>query len=1173
MSDLTGQQLGKFRLIQQLGAGGYARVYKAEHIHLKTQVAIKIREAQVITQEEQDNFKSEAQLLASLKHPNIVQVTDFDIIDYRAFLVLEYAPYGTPRLVNGVPLSPLLVASYVKQIAGALQYIHDDGRKLVHCDIKPANMLLWENQLIKLSDFGITQRDRDSKALTLEQLAGTALYMAPEHWQGKPVAASDQYSLAVVAYEWLSGDLPFHGSSLDLQRQHMYDNPPPLHRRNPAISMAVEQVINRALQKNHRDRYPRVIDFAIALENALRNMARSTARPPAPRVSPENALPPLPPLLLREQQQQPRTAPQQPRVPHSNPMVLGSPTSDGFQAHFDPTLQMQESFVPETPPPEEPELPPHELILEQRRMVQRFVEIAQEQVDRKDAIIQQRSTARHTAAEQRRQDLEKTDDDVERVRRYTTEMKSQAKQQGWYGLAKKFDKAPFPIGTRSSLTLQISDYRHEAEVDRDIIAAFLKRYSDPEHLLTTSLKVGGACAILLAVFWAVVVTTLHGWSTFTGVSLLVMPPLLGVIAFVLFGYTNIARLGTTFHHLKQLARLTEATQQARRDRIEGEYQQRLDSIEQDFQRARDRFVRELYQQVSTRQAEVDEFGKKLGLAALVWNDPRWQERWQGRSSTINGNTVTLPAPPVTSIGRLAVTIMPELPALPPVPLLISCPHGSNLVLEASGPAKGAAISASLSAILRLLLAQQPGSVQFTLIDPVRYGQNFQPFLWLAEHDMLATGNVLASSQQIEQQLVDLTGHIMRITQQRMRNAQAHVEPYRLLVVLDFPHNFSPVAARSLLDIARNGPRCGISTIVVVDEARPLQALQDFEISALEQLATVLRSNGQSFVLQSEDVPNSRLELDRMPEESVYQPLLQSLRRSLQSSSSMEQHPLLQEVLERPTWLARPSEAKVWLGYASTTREPVTFSFNRQSGSNLLIVGKRGETNTGLLLSAMMLLAAQQSPRMAQFYVLDLSTGTLGEALGVGNGNHLFENVKQVLPAYTLQVVHRHNVREALPAFVSALNAEIQHRISPENMEASSLYLFICGLERINDLRQVNIAAEDGRTVKSVTKLLSQVLLNGSEFGMHTLAWCSTHDNFMDVLPERVLAQFDNRVVFPSSSREEMQTLLDRADIPEIDSGQALFFSRDELRLEKFRPFPPPSKTWLQEMARHIQRKT
>ena len=1171
MSDLTGQLLGKFRLIQQLGSGGYARVYKAEHIHLKTQVAIKIREAQVITQEDQDNFKSEAQLLASLKHPNIVQVTDFDVIDYRAFLVLEYAPYGTPRLINGVPLSPLLVASYIKQIAGALQYIHDDGRKLVHCDIKPANMLLWENNLIKLSDFGITQRDRDSKALTLEQLAGTALYMAPEHWNGKPVPASDQYSLAVVAYEWLSGDLPFQGSALDLQRQHMYSNPPPLHRRNPAISMAVEQVINRALQKNHRDRYPRVIDFATALENALKNMARSTVRPPAPRTQPENTLPPLPPLLLREQQQHPGTAPQQPRVPHSNPMVLGSPTSDGFQAHFDPTMQMQEPFVPETPP-EEPELPPHELVLEQRKLVQYFVEIAQEQLAHKNAIIQQRSTARHTSAERRRQDLDKTDDDVEHVRRYTTDMKRQAKQQGWYGLAEKFDKAPFAIGTRSSLTLQISDYRHEAEVDRDVITAFLKRYSDPEHLLTTSLKVGGACAILLAVFWGVVVTSLHGWSAFTGTSLLVMPLLLGTIAAGMFGYTNIARLGTTFHHLKQLARRTEETQQARRERIEAEYQQRLDTVEQEFQQAVNRFMRELHQQLSTHQAEVDEFGKKLGLAALAWNDPRWQERWQGRRNAPNGNATALPAPPVISIGQQAITITPELPSLPPIPLVLSCPNGCNLLLEASGPAKGAAISASLAAVLRLLLAQQPGSVHFTFVDPVRYGRNFEPFLWLAEQDILMTGSVLASSSQIEQQLADLTGHIMRITQQRIRNAQAHVEPYRVLVVMDFPANFSAAAARNLLDIARNGPRCGISTIVVVDEARSLQTLQDFEISALEQLATVIRSNGQSFALQSDETQNSRLELDRMPEESLYQPLLQSLKQSLHSSSSMEQHPLLQEVFARPAWLARPSEAKVWLGYASTTREPITFSFNRQSGSNLLIVGKRGETNTGLLLSAMMLLAAQQSPRMAQFYVLDLSTGTMGEMLGAGNGNQLFEYVKQLLPNYTLQVVHRHNVRDALPAFVAALNAEIQHRIRSESVEKSSLYLFICGLERISDLGQVNVAADDGRAVKSVTKLLSQILRNGSDFGIHTLAWCSTHDNFVDVLNERVLAQFDNRVIFPSSSREEMQALLDRTDIPEIGSGQALFFSRDELRLEKFRPFPPPSKTWLQEVAQNIQHK-
>src|ERR1700732_4265603 len=108
MNDLTGQQLGKYRLLQSLGAGGYAQVYLGEHIHLKTKFAVKVLD-EMLNQEAQAKFLIEAQRIASLKHPNIVSVTDFDVIGNRAFLVLEYAPYGTPRRTNGMPMAPQLV--------------------------------------------------------------------------------------------------------------------------------------------------------------------------------------------------------------------------------------------------------------------------------------------------------------------------------------------------------------------------------------------------------------------------------------------------------------------------------------------------------------------------------------------------------------------------------------------------------------------------------------------------------------------------------------------------------------------------------------------------------------------------------------------------------------------------------------------------------------------------------------------------------------------------------------------------------------------------------------------------------------------------------------------------------------------------------------------------------
>ncbi len=179
--------------------------------------------------------------------------------------------------------------------------------------------------------------------------------------------------------------------------------------------------------------------------------------------------------------------------------------------------------------------------------------------------------------------------------------------------------------------------------------------------------------------------------------------------------------------------------------------------------------------------------------------------------------------------------------------------------------------------------------------------------------------------------------------------------------MDFPANFTAETAQQLLAIARNGPRCGISTVVVIDEARSLQPLQDFELSTLEQLATVIRWDGQNFILQSDEGQDCYLELDRLPEENIYWPLMQSLQETMRAASSVEQNPLLQELLERPTWLGPNEQARVWLGYPVASKEPLVCTLHRQSDSNLLIVGKQRDAGMGMLLTQIMSIAAQQSP--------------------------------------------------------------------------------------------------------------------------------------------------------------------------------------------------------------------
>src|SRR5712691_3780843 len=138
MSDLTGQQLGNYRLIRLLGEGGFAKVYLGEHVYLKTQAAIKVLHTQM-TNTDLEGFLAEARNIARLEHPHIVRVLEFGVESQMPFLVMSYAPNGTLRHLHpkGSLLKPHVVVSYVKQIADALQYAHDE--RLVHRDVKPEN--------------------------------------------------------------------------------------------------------------------------------------------------------------------------------------------------------------------------------------------------------------------------------------------------------------------------------------------------------------------------------------------------------------------------------------------------------------------------------------------------------------------------------------------------------------------------------------------------------------------------------------------------------------------------------------------------------------------------------------------------------------------------------------------------------------------------------------------------------------------------------------------------------------------------------------------------------------------------------------------------------------------------------------------------------------------------
>ncbi|MBA2394137.1 MAG: protein kinase [Ktedonobacteraceae bacterium] len=282
MVNLVDQQLGNYRLLSLIGQGGFADVYLGEHLHLGTRAAIKVLQIRVgSTGIEQ--FRTEARTIASLVHPHIVRVLDFGVQQDIPFLVMDYAPGGSlrQRYPEGSLVPVASIISYTKQIAAALQHAHD--QHFIHRDVKPGNMLLLNENTLLLSDFGLVKVAHDSNSYSIQGVAGTAAYIAPEQIQGRPHIASDQYALGAIVYEWLSGTLPFQGSPIEIYGQHLHATPPSLHEIMPAISLETERIVLRALAKDPSQRFPRIEDFAKALEQAYQNMGNqltvSDARP------------------------------------------------------------------------------------------------------------------------------------------------------------------------------------------------------------------------------------------------------------------------------------------------------------------------------------------------------------------------------------------------------------------------------------------------------------------------------------------------------------------------------------------------------------------------------------------------------------------------------------------------------------------------------------------------------------------------------------------------------------------------------------------------------------------------------------------------------------------------------------------------------------------------------
>lgn len=277
-----GQTLGKYRIVSPLGSGGFGTVYLAEDTWIDKKVAIKVPHKQTLDFGE---LLKEPRLLAALGHPNIVSVITAEKQDNVFFIVMEYIPGDTLENViardGALELSRAL--DYTCQIANAVDHAHRQG--VIHRDLRPANVLVSANDVLKVADFG-TSRFLEIAAHGTTVI-GSPPYMAPEQFQGKAVFASDLYSLGVTMYQMLTGMLPYDTPSpADLERLMRGELVEPPKARNATVPGPINDIVMKALAPDVSKRYQRageLLEAILGARSQIRRTPTAVSMPTRPR--------------------------------------------------------------------------------------------------------------------------------------------------------------------------------------------------------------------------------------------------------------------------------------------------------------------------------------------------------------------------------------------------------------------------------------------------------------------------------------------------------------------------------------------------------------------------------------------------------------------------------------------------------------------------------------------------------------------------------------------------------------------------------------------------------------------------------------------------------------------------------------------------------------------------
>jgi hypothetical protein len=283
-----GTRLGQYEVQDLIGQGAMGVVYRAYHVQLERTGAVKVLQGIAPDTDSTARFRHEAQAIAQMRHPNIVNVFDFGEYEGTPYMIIEYVPGGSlaSRMKQGT-METAAALKYLRGIAAGLDYAHSLG--IVHRDVKPANVLLEKDESPVIADFGLVKLMQSTSLKSMTGVTtGTPAYMSPEQVTGSKVGPpADRYSLATIAYEMLTGSIPFDGEGLmEVLYAQVHRDPPLPSARNSSLSPQVDAVVMRGLAKDPAARWESCTAFVDALAAALAGktdlaMARTLVMTPA----------------------------------------------------------------------------------------------------------------------------------------------------------------------------------------------------------------------------------------------------------------------------------------------------------------------------------------------------------------------------------------------------------------------------------------------------------------------------------------------------------------------------------------------------------------------------------------------------------------------------------------------------------------------------------------------------------------------------------------------------------------------------------------------------------------------------------------------------------------------------------------------------------------------------